>query len=145
VTRCLALDVGERRIGVAVSDPTGLIASPLDVIQRRSKVEDYETIASLCLAHQVDIVVVGHPLNADDSVGPRARRLERYAAGLLEATKALGLRVALHLWDEHGSTQRAAGVLLATGRSSRARRERVDAVAAAVILQDYLDAQRVED
>ncbi len=144
MSRSLALDVGERRIGVAVSDASGLIASPLVVIHRRSKAEDYDRIAALCVTHQVEVVVVGHPLNADDSAGPRARRIERYATGLADTMQALGLGAALRLWDEHGSTQRAMDALLATGRSSRARRERVDAVAAAVILQDYLDAQRIE-
>jgi putative Holliday junction resolvase len=142
VSRLLALDLGERRIGVAVSDASGMIASPLEVIRRRSKAEDYARIAELCLAQQAEILVVGHPLNADDSVGPKARRIERYVAGLSEALQASGAQISVRLWDEHGSTQRAQEALLAAGRRARVRRERIDSAAAAVILQDYLDAHR---
>ena len=142
LSRCLALDLGERRIGVAVSDASNLLASPLEVIHRRSKMEDYARIAALCALHQVDVVVVGLPLNADDSAGPRARRVERYAAALQEFLQAQGVHAGLRLWDEHGSTLQAQEALRAAGRSSRNRRERLDAVAAAVILQDYLDARR---
>ena len=142
MSRLLALDLGERRIGVAVSDASAMIASPLEVIRRRSKAEDYARIAELCLAQQAEILVVGHPLNADDSVGPKARRIERYVAGLSEALQASGVQISLRLWDEHGSTQRAQEALLAAGRRARVRRERIDSAAAAVILQDYLDAHR---
>lgn len=138
----LALDVGERRIGVAVSNTSRMIASPLEVIRRRSKAEDYARIAELCLAQQAEVLVVGHPLNADDSEGPQARRIERYVAGLSEALQASGVQIAVRLWDEHGSTQRAQEALLAAGRRARVRRERIDSAAAAVILQDYLDAHR---
>jgi putative holliday junction resolvase len=144
VSRSLALDVGERRIGVAVSDASGLIASPLEVVHRRSKVEDYARIAELCLALHVDLLVVGHPLNADDSVGPGARRIERYAVGLAQDLEAKGVHVTLLMWDEHGSTLAACSALVMTGRGARARRERIDSAAAAVILQDYLDAHRSE-
>lgn len=125
-----------------MSDAGGIIASPLEVIRRRSKAEDYARIAALCVAQQADVLVVGLPLDADDGEGPAARRIRQYATGLLEALDAQGVHVTLRLWDEHGSTRRAQGALLAAGRSSRARRERIDAAAAAVILQDFLDAHR---
>jgi putative Holliday junction resolvase len=140
VSKILALDVGERRIGVAASDAVGIIASPLEVIWRRSKAEDFARICELVLAQGAEVLVVGYPLNADDSVGPQARRIERYAASLSEALQARGVKVALRLWDEHGSTQRAQQALVAAGRGARNSRDRIDSVAAAVILQDYLDA-----
>ncbi len=140
--RLLALDVGDRRVGVAVSDATGLIATPLTVLRRRSRAQDFRRIANLARERGVEGVVVGHPLNADGSAGPQAQRVERYAEALAEALPAEGLGLAVILWDEYGSTQRAQAAMIAAGRKARKRRERIDAVAAAVILQDYLDKQR---
>lgn len=140
--KLLALDPGERRVGVAVSDPTGLIATPLAVIRRTSKAADFHQILGLIREQQAEGLVVGHPLNADGSAGPQARRAERYAAALSEALNDEGLELPLVLWDEHGSTLRAREAMIASGRGPQDRRERVDAVAAAIILQDYLDVQR---
>ena len=140
--KLLALDVGERRIGVAVSDDTGLIAAPLQVVARASKAEDFRCIAGLIREQGAAGLVVGHPLNADGSAGPQAQRIERYAAALAEALQEQGLDVPIVLWDEHLSTQRAAETMALTGRRARQQRGRIDAVAAAVFLQDYLDEQR---
>jgi putative Holliday junction resolvase len=140
--RLLALDVGDRRVGVAVSDPSGLIATPLAVIHRASKVQDFAKVAQFVREQDATGVVVGHPLNADGSEGPQARRVERYAAALAEALHGQGLDVALVLWDERLSTVQAQEAMITSGRKARDRRRRIDAVAAAVILQDYLDVQR---
>lgn len=142
--RLLALDVGDRRVGVAVSDPTGLIATPLTVVRRGSKAEDFRRIARLAREQGAEGLVVGHPLNEDGTAGPQARRVERYAAALVDALDAEGLTLKVYLWDERMSTQRAQEVMIDAGRGTRERRERIDAVAAAVILQDYLDEQRTE-
>lgn len=133
--RLLALDVGERRVGVAVSGPLGLWARPLDVIVRRSKREDFEAIERLVKECEASRVVVGHPLSMDGQAGPQAQRVERYAAGLAEH-----LDVPVILWDERLSTAEAERLLRESGETSREFRGRVDAVAAAVILQSYLDA-----
>lgn len=140
--RIVSLDVGDRRIGVAVSEATGLIATPLAVIRRASKVQDFSRISALVREQDAGILLVGHPLNDDDSAGPQAKRVERYAGALAEALRAEGLELRLVLWDEHSSTQRAQELLAATGRKSKGRRARIDSVAAAVILQDYLDVMR---
>jgi putative Holliday junction resolvase len=140
--KLLSLDVGDRRVGVAVSDDTGLIASPLTVIRRTSKVEDFGKIARLVHERKVEGLVVGHPLNRDGSVGPQAQRVERYAVALAEYLLSRGLDLPIHLWDEYMSTQRAAEAMIAAGRKAKDRRERIDATAAAVILQDYLDEHR---
>jgi putative Holliday junction resolvase len=140
--KLLALDVGDRRIGVAVCDVAGVIATPLTVIRRSSKVEDFAKIACLAREQGVEGLVIGHPLNADGSAGPQARRVERYAAAMSEALRLEGLSVPLIMWDEHGSTQQAQTLMIGAGRSARDRRQRIDAVAAAVILQDYLDVQQ---
>jgi putative Holliday junction resolvase len=87
-------------------------------------------------------LVVGHPLGIDGDSGPQARRIERYAAALAEALWEEGLDLSITFWDEHLSTQRAQQLMIAAGRKIKDRRARLDAVAAAVILQDYLDARR---
>ena len=140
--RYLALDVGDRRIGVAVSDMTGLIATPLTVIHRKSKVEDFHKIARLVAEQDASGLVVGQPLNADGSAGPQAARVERYALALVQALHDEGLEVTMTFWDEYLSTQRAQQAMIAAGRRSKQRRTQIDAAAAAVILQDYLDVQR---
>ena len=140
--RVLALDVGDRRVGVAVSDLSGLIATPLDVLHRSSKQKDFARIARLVREQGVGKLVVGHPLNADGSAGPQARRVERYGVALSEALRLEGLSVPVIMWDEYGSTQRAQNRMIAAGRRAKDRRQRLDAAAAAVILQDYLDEQQ---
>lgn len=140
--RYLALDVGDRRVGVAVSDESGSVAAPVTVVKRASKAQDFARIAQLVREHGVGTLVVGHPLNADGSSGHQAERIERYAAALDQALKSEGIDLAMVLWDEFLSTQQAQAAMIATGRKAKDRRARIDAVAAAVILQDYLDAQR---
>lgn len=131
----LALDVGERRIGVAYGDPTGTLATPWTTIRRASRREDFAAIARLAGERGAVAVVVGHPLNMDGSAGPQARRVARYAQALAEH-----LSIPVLLWDERLSTDIALEKRQGTGRS-RALTS-VDAEAAAVILQDYLDARR---
>ncbi len=140
--KLLALDVGERRIGVATCDEAGLIATPLATIRRASKAKDFERIARLVREQGAEKLVIGHPLNADGSVGPQARRVEGYVAAMSEALSLEGLNVSVFMWDEHGSTQRAQALMIDAGRKAKDRRQRIDAAAAAVILQDYLDEQR---
>jgi putative holliday junction resolvase len=140
--KLLALDVGDRRVGVAVSDAMGLIATPLTVVRRTSKARDFERIGQLAREQGAEALVVGHPVNEDGSAGSQAQRVERYATALQEALESEGLALPLILWDERMSTQQAEQAMIASGRRARERRERIDAVAAAVILQDYLDVQR---
>jgi len=140
--RLLALDVGDRRVGVAVSDPSGRLARPLTIIVRRSKREDFAKIARLVEEQSASGLVVGYPLNMDDTVGPQARRVQRYADALRQA-----LSLPVILWDERLSSAEAADRLRAAAGSRRRRRMYLDDAAAAVILQEYLDAQgnRQED
>jgi putative Holliday junction resolvase len=133
----MALDVGERRIGVAISDVMGVLATPVVTLSRRSRAEDLAAIARLTRERGVVRIIVGHPLNMDGSAGEQARRSERFAQRLAEALGADGPPVTL--WDERLSTQAAAERLYAGGSTGRAG---LDAAAAAVILQEWLDAQR---
>jgi len=132
--RVMALDVGDRRVGVAVSDPTGTLATPHTVIQRRSKAEDFATVARLAAELDVELVVVGLPLTLDGEIGPQARRVTRYTQALAET-----IDVPVEFHDERYSTVTADELLM---ESSRKRRVPIDAAAAAVILQDYLESQR---
>ena len=133
--RLIALDVGERRIGVAVSDPSGTLATPHSVIHRRSKAQDFATIAHLVDEMEIERVVVGLPLSLSGDVGPQARRITRYAQALAQS-----LHVPVDLYDERYSTVTATELLAASGH--KRRQVPIDAAAAAVILQDYLESKR---
>ena len=103
--------------------------------------EDFVKIARLVQEQRAGGLVIGQPLNADGSAGPQVARVERYALALAQALRDEGLEVTIAFWDEYLSTQRAQKAMIAAGRRSRERRMRIDAAAAAVILQDYLDAK----
>lgn len=137
--RYLGLDVGDRRIGVAISDRTATIARPLQTLEHRSPRADFAAIASLVDEHDVGAVVVGIPYSLDGGVGPQARRIGRYVEGL-----ASRLEVPVIRWDERFSTAVADEILLKTRKEGARRRARasgeIDAIAAAVILQSYLDS-----
>ena len=137
--RVLALDMGERRVGVAISDPTGTVARPLQTLVRGSREEDFAAIAGLVAEYGVGLVVVGRPLSLDGTEGPQARRVIRYVEAL-----AARLPIRVVLWDERFTTA-AAQEILRQSRGKKKRRQarsagEVDAIAAAVILQSYLDS-----
>ncbi len=135
--RILALDVGEKRIGVAISDLSQSLARSLKVVQRGSRQEDFAAVARLVEEYEVEKVVVGYPRSLDGMAGAQAERVERYAVGLAES-----LTVPVLLWDERFSTVSAERLMREAGVRSKKKRERIDAVAAAVILQDYLDSRQ---
>ncbi len=126
--RILAVDPGEVRIGLAVSDPSGTIARPLKVLRHRSRPADAAAIVQVAEGEGVQAILVGVALNAEGEVGPQARRALR----LVEALRGISPLPVL-TWDESGSTQ-------AVRRRGR-RDDMLDARAAAAILQEYLDAQ----
>ena len=140
--RCLALDIGERRTGVSVGE---ILSRPLTTLSRRSKERDFAAIARLIREHHVDTLIIGLPLNMDGSVGFQAQRVTRYAEQLKQVLDGMGVAVEMVYWDERLTTSRAQEALLSSGRSRRARRTRIDAAAAAVILQSYLDGQLEQD
>ena len=133
----LGIDAGERRVGVALSDESRLLASPVVVLDRgRGLAPVLDALTELARREGVAQMVVGLPLNADGSAGRQARRAEDFAR---VASRVVGVPV--ELWDERLSTQEAEAVVRAQRRNTRRVRQRgqLDAVAAAVILQDYLD------
>jgi len=135
--RLMSLDIGDKRIGVALSDPDKTLARSLRVVSRRSRAADMAIIGSLVEEHEVERIIIGHPLRLNGRAGEQATRIEAYAA---ELATALGIPVVL--WDESYSTQRAREAMIEAGRRRKERKERLDAVAAAVILQDYIDHER---
>jgi putative Holliday junction resolvase len=136
--RALALDVGSRRLGVALSDPTGTIATPLVTLPRRGVSEDAGTIARLAAEHGAGVVVVGLPVSLSGDQGPAARSVRAYVDELRRLLPGLAFELA----DERLSTVSAERALVAGGVRRRARRDVVDQVAASVFLQAWLDARR---
>jgi putative holliday junction resolvase len=133
--RVLALDLGSKRIGVAVSDLTGTVASPLTVLTRsRSRRHDHERIAALVRDEEAELVVVGLPISLSGAEGPAARAAKTEAEAL-----ATLIAVPLETFDERLTTVTAERALAEAGVRGRARRQLVDKVAAAVILQSFLD------
>jgi putative Holliday junction resolvase len=135
--RVLALDLGAKRIGVALSDPGATIAGPLETIEAAGTRRVVQTIADLCRRHSVALVVVGWPRNMDGSRGPAALRAEAFAARLRAA-----LSIPVELWDERLSTAAAERALIDAGTRRDKRRETRDRVAASLFLQTFLDARR---
>lgn len=136
--RALGLDLGSKRIGVALSDSSALIANPFTVIQRSGKrAEDHRRIAALVRDEEVDVVVVGLPLSLDGSLGPAARAAVAEAEAL-----ATVLGVPVETYDERLTTVAADQVLMQANLRAEARRKVVDKVAATVLLQGWLDARR---
>lgn len=137
--KILAVDLGRVRTGVAVSDLTGLIASPVGTITERDTEKLADMIAGMAKEHGVSEIVVGHPRNMDGTRGESARIAEDFAELLAKKT---GLPV--KLWDERLTTMSAIGILNETNVRGRKRKEVVDTVAATLILQDYLNSKREE-
>ena len=133
--RILALDVGDVRIGVAVSDPTGTIAQPLEVYRRVGYGPDSRYVAALCQRMDCESVLLGLPLNMDGSTGPQAQKVMDFGAVLEKA----GLTV--HYQDERLTTVTAEAVLIGSGVRREDRRRHVDKLAATVILEQWLASQ----
>ncbi len=134
--RVMALDLGEKRIGVAISDPTHTIARPLMILPRTSRTAVIEALRRLIAEYEVEQVVVGLPRSLSGAEGPQARWVRREAEALTRS-----LSVPVIFWDERLSTATAEAYRAMRGAR---RREPIDAEAAAVILQDYLEARRVD-
>ena len=131
--KILAIDYGDARTGIAISDLTGTIVGTTTVIHSRNREKTIAEIAALVQEHRPEGIVMGFPRNMDGSEGPRAELYRDFAAALEEA---LGMPVAL--WDERRTTVEAHNILTATGYHGKKRKNTVDAVAASLILEGYL-------
>ena len=133
VERVLGLDVGERRIGVAISTPDGGLAIPFRIIDAQDAHSDVRAIIEIARSEHASLVIIGHPLSMDGTVGPQARLIEAFAKTLQEESD-----LHVEMCDERLSTAQARR----SPASTRKRRVPVDDVAASIILQSYLDRQR---
>ena len=138
--RLMGLDFGSKTVGVALSDPTGLIASPLESIEREREDKlrkTFSRIEELIEEYKVTKIVLGLPLNMDSSEGERVRKTQEFKEALERRT---GLEIVF--WDERLSTVEAHDIMTEAGVKGIDRKKFVDKIAASIILQGYMDSQK---
>lgn len=134
--RILAVDPGEKRIGLAVSDPTGTIANPLTVLKHVARTVDAAQIAQIAAEQGAVMIIVGCPYDMEGEIGPQARKSVRMAEAIRTQTG-----IPVELWDESDSTQEARSARIAMGVQRSKRTGHMDDLAATYILQSYLNAK----
>lgn len=137
LVRILAVDHGEKRIGLALSDPTATIASPLNVIEHVSRLLDAAQVATAAQENDVGLIVIGQSFDEEGRPNLAGRRAAKFAAALKEQTQ-----IPVVLWDESFSTQDARAARIALGVSRKDRSGHQDALAAVMILRSYLESNR---
>lgn len=138
VDRILALDLGEKRIGLALSDPLGVTAQPLPRIDRRGPRKDPEAVVAVVREYDVVEVVLGLPLTLSGEEGTQADGAREFGAGL---AAILGEGVTLSYWDERLTTREAERVMIDGGARRNRRKDKIDSLAATIILQNVLDTR----
>jgi len=133
--RILAIDHGEKRIGLAISDLTGTIANPLTVVNHISRIIDAAQIAELATQNNAELIVIGQSYDDDGNPNPAGRRAGRFADELKRQTN-----IPITMWDESHSTQIARAARIELGVSRKKRAGHQDKFAAVVILQSYIEA-----
>lgn len=133
--RVLAVDPGDQRIGLAISDPSGTIANPLRIVVHVARAVDAALIAQIALEEDALLIIVGQPLDDEGEIGPAARKAGRLAEAIRQQTD-----LPVQLWDESLSTQEAVQARRAMGARREKRSGHLDELAATVLLQSYLDA-----
>mgnify|MGYP000888376161 CR=1 FL=1 len=134
--RILGIDLGDKTIGLAVSDPSGLVSQPVKTVRRTEAERDIEAVKNVIDEYDIGKIVIGLPKNMNGSIGPQSEKTLAFAETLRGAT---GLEVIS--WDERLTTVAAERALLEADLSRRKRREVIDSVAASIILQGYLESQ----
>ena len=137
--RIMAIDYGDARTGVALSDPTGFLAGQTFLIKSRKEDVVLEELAALAQKQGAEELVMGYPRNMDGTLGPRAEKYAAFAECLKERT---GLP--LTLWDERRTTVDAHRILGAQGVRAKNRKDKIDSVAATLILEGFLDWKRLQ-
>lgn len=132
--KVLAVDPGEKRIGLAISDPTGTLARPLCVVKHTARAKDASEIIRLAEDKDVGLIVVGWALDAEGGVGYAARKAQRLADALAQQTS-----IPIRMWDESGTTRAAIQSRIELGVSRKKRKGHLDDLAASILLQDFLD------
>ena len=135
--RILGVDYGDARTGMAVSDLTGLIAGGIGVVRVTGMRKTVAAVAEAAKKHGAELIVVGYPVNMDGTEGPRAEKARVFSEMLHDATG-----IPVELCDERLTTVEAYEIMDMTGTRGKKRRDRVDTLAAEIILQDYLDGHR---
>ena len=135
--RILGLDVGSRRIGIAVSDPLGITAQGLETLQRRNKRQDLEALQSVIQKYDVREIVVGLPLRMSGAEGTQSGKMQEFAQELRKR-----FRLPVHLWDERLTSVEASRLLRETELSIEKRAKAVDRMAAVLILQGWMESRR---
>jgi len=130
----LGIDHGNARIGIAISDLSLTLARPLRIVKHVSRLEDAKTISIIAAEEACSVIIIGLPLDADGSIGPRARSVNRFIEELRLQTECEVIA-----WDESNSTKNATEISILRGESKKQRQTAMDDQAAAIILQDYLD------
>jgi putative Holliday junction resolvase len=138
VPRLLGLDIGNRRIGVAVSDELGITAQPVLTLMRKKPREDLRSLARLVRRYGCQEIVVGNPVHLSGEQSRQAEKTQAFAQQLADETQ-----LPVHLWDERLTTTEAHRILYEAGHVRTAHRKVVDQVAAVMILQEFLDARRL--
>jgi len=141
MTRSLGVDLGSKRIGIAISDSAGTVATPIDVVHRsRNRTADHQAILALAREWEAEVIVIGLPLHLDGSIGPAAE------AALAEAEELRGTtELVVETYDERLTTVTAQRSIIEMGLSAEGRKRSVDKIAAAVMLQAWLDHRRHQD
>ncbi|MGA9450307.1 MAG: Holliday junction resolvase RuvX [Verrucomicrobiia bacterium] len=134
--RILALDHGTKRIGVAVSDETKTIAQPLEYIPAEPFAEFLARLKELLAEKEIDLILIGLPRNMDGSYGPAAQKVEAFIAVLKTA-----ITIPIKTWDERLTSAQANRILIQANVRRNKRKEKVDKMAAAILLQSYLDGK----
>jgi putative Holliday junction resolvase len=135
--RILAVDHGEKHIGLAISDPTATIASPLKVVEHTSRLMDAAQVANLAAENEVALVVIGQSYDEEGKPNLAGRRAAKFAEALKQQTQ-----IPVILWDESFSTQEARATRIEMGVSRKKRAGHMDELAAVMILKSYLDANK---
>jgi putative Holliday junction resolvase len=133
--RVLAVDHGEKRIGLAISDPTGTIANPLSVVKHISRAVDAAQVATIASEQGAELIIIGQSFDEDGLPNLAGRRAARFAEALQSQTN-----LPIQMWDESFSTQEARTARIRMGVSRKQRAGHLDQIAATIILQSYLDA-----
>lgn len=135
--RTMGLDIGDKKIGVAISDRLGHVARALTVIKRKNKEEDLENICKLAYQHEAEAIVIGVPFKMNGSEGSQARNVLKLANEIQEKFKQ-----SVILWDERLTSKEAEKVLLLADAQRKLRKDVIDKVAATLILQSYLNSKK---
>ncbi|MDO8527865.1 MAG: Holliday junction resolvase RuvX [Deltaproteobacteria bacterium] len=137
--RIICLDIGDKRIGIAMSDPFGMTAQALATLQRTTFRADAAKILEILKEYQVGLVLIGLPLNSESQEGPQAKKVRHFEGGLAKFLKEKNHAATIEWVDESFSSREAEVFLLEADLSRKKRKKVIDKMAAAVVLQNYLD------